>query len=218
MDTGREELRDKFAEHSNIIGFVIVIFIYIGFSFFNGSISDENMFNNWTAIDWILFITYPLITAIIGSIAKAFLKKQGVRHGFQESEVSVVHRELLEIQSDGKEEEIPVSYEVYFIKGSIKGTIMAFVFSIGVSVLTTLMVLDFSLTNVLNMFVTLAVWIGLGINEYSLMHDYITTKHIVRMRYEIKKIKEIKNNDSERPDNRRDEISRRTDNEKCTGY
>lgn len=189
----QKELKEIFTENSNIIGFIIVLAVYIGISFFDGGVNNALFYDGWRIIDWVVFVAYPLVTAITGSVAKSFLKKQGVRHGLQEEEVHKVHQKLLILQASGKEEEIPDGYEKFFIKGSIKSTFSAYVFSICLTLLTTIMIVDFSLTNIITMFTTLSVWICLGISDYTTMFDYIRTKHIVRMRYEIKKLEE-KNN------------------------
>lgn len=182
--------KEKFTENSNIFGFIIVLILYFLFSILSGSLNDQAFYANYGVFDWIVFCVYPLITAIIGTLAKSFLKKQGVRHGFQNEIVKCVSDELELLKCNDDKETIPDSYEVFFVKSTLKDGILSFLFSVAISVLTSLMVIDFSWNNLANTLICLSLWVALGIRDYTNMYDYVIHKHIINMRYEIKQIKE----------------------------
>lgn len=200
MENKTNNLKEKISENGNYAGFIIVIFVYIAFSIIGNFINEESLsiYKSYTAINWLLFVSKPALTAVIGTTAKAFLKQQGVIEGLRDPVVEKVYEEWVSAHIKNKSLEIPDDYKAVMVKGSVLGAIKSMVMTISMSLMITVLSIDFSISNMISLIITLSMWVSFGFSDKDKMFNYIRTKQLIRMKYEIEQINnENQNGESE---------------------
>lgn len=186
-----EPKKINLSEYTTIIGFIITIFAYIGINVLGQVFDYDGKFDNYKAVDWVIFVGNPVITAIIGSVAKGFLKQQGVLNAYKTTNVDKKHNEYIELIAKDTEYK-PKHWKEAFARGSIKSFITAASFSICLSVLLSILGLDFSIEKVTSMFVTLGMWVSFGLADMNKMYTFVCTEQIGWYNKEIERIKNLK--------------------------